>query len=384
MQPDNANPRQPGNAPQNEARRIPGSLGTITIAGVPVRFHFTFWLLVVWLIVIGSRGSQSAAGTTIYILSIFGCVLLHELGHALVARRFGIRTIEIVMLPIGGLARLERQPKAREELWVALAGPMVNFVIGGGILLWSYLAGHTFNPQEWMQASDANLMPRIAFANIVLAVFNLLPAFPMDGGRIVRSILARWRPEHEATRTAARIGMGMAAIMGLYGLLGANFFLVFIAFFIYVGAMQESMVTTQQQLIQGEKVRAAMITDFRTLNHGDTIRHAADTLLSTSQQDFPVVGGGSVSGLLGRTALLRAMATDGPEAYVAGAMDRDYLKVTPDMELADVMPMMSGKGSCVLVFEGEQLVGMLTTENLSEFLVLREIRQAREKAAQGE
>lgn len=124
-----------------DERRIPGSLGTVVVAGVPVRFHFTFWLLVVYLIWIGGKGSQSAGATTIYILAIFGCVLLHELGHAIVARRYNIRTIEIVMLPIGGLARLERQPRAREELWIALAGPMVNLVIGGLLFGWAALAG---------------------------------------------------------------------------------------------------------------------------------------------------------------------------------------------------------------------------------------------------
>ena len=379
MEPQQSSPQ----SRSRDDRRIPGSVGTVLVFGIPVRFHFTFWLIVVWLIVIGAKGNQSALGTTLYILSIFGSVLLHEVGHALVARHYGIRTLEIVMLPIGGLARLERQPKAREEFWVALAGPMVNLVIGGSILLSFLAAGQKLEPQEWMKASDANLLPRIAAANLILAVFNLLPAFPMDGGRIVRSLLARWRPEHEATRTAARIGMGMAAIMGLYGLLAADFFLIFIAFFIYVGAMQESMATQQQQLIRGEKVRSAMITDFRTLNHGNTIREAAQMLLSTSQQDFPVVAGSTVSGLLSRTGLMRAMASEGPEAYVAGAMERDFERVTPETDLADAVPKMAGRGSCLLVFDGEQLVGLLTAENLSEFLVLREIRQARERIAEG-
>lgn len=362
-----------------DERRIPGSLGTVVVAGVPVRFHFTFWLLVVYLIWIGGKGSQSAGATTIYILAIFGCVLLHELGHAIVARRYSIRTIEIVMLPIGGLARLERQPRAREELWIALAGPMVNLVIGGLLFGWAALAGLPVDPRNWMNPDDTNLLHRIGIANIILAVFNLLPAFPMDGGRIVRSLLARWRPEHEATRTAARIGMGMAAIMGMYGLLAANFFLIFIAFFVYVGAMQESLASQQQYLIRGAKVRAAMVTDFRTLNHGETIRDAAQMLLATTQQDFPVMGGGEVSGLLSRTALMRAMATEGPDAFVAGAMDREFIRVSPDTDLADAVPMMAGRGTCALVFEGGRLVGILTSENLSEFLMLREIGQARER-----
>lgn len=356
-------------------------MGTVQILGVPVRFHFTFWLIVVSLIVFGAKGKQSAAALTLYIVAIFGSVLLHEMGHALVARRFGIRTLEIVMLPIGGLARLERAPKAREELWVALAGPAVNVLIAGAIFGWLVVTGAPLAPENWREANDQSLLPMIAAANLVLAGFNLLPAFPMDGGRILRSLLSRFRPEHEATRTAARIGMGMAAMMGLYGLLATNFILVFIAFFVYVGAVQESLASQQQVLIRGEQVRSAMITDFRTLNHGDTIRDAASVLLSASQQDFPVKTGEHVAGLLTRTALLRAMATDGPDGYVAGAMDRDFARLTPDMDLADAMPFVAGKNSCALVFEGERLVGMLTAENLSEFLVLREIRHARERSA---
>ena len=362
--------------------QFPGTLGSVEVFGIPVRFHFTFWLIVVWLIVIGSRGAQSAAGTTFYILSIFGSVLLHELGHALVALRFKIKTLEIVMLPIGGLARLERPPRAREEFWVAIAGPAVNLIIGGALMAVAWLGGRPLAPETWMtQPSDANLAERIGVANLFLAVFNLLPAFPMDGGRVLRSLLARWRPESEATRTAARIGMGMAAIMGLYGLLAGNFFLVFIAFFIYVGAMQERVASDQQELIGAEVVHPAMVTDFRTLNHGDTLKDAANLLLATTQQDFPVMAGPSVVGLLTRQAMLRAMASEGPDAYVAGAMDRDYLRVSPSARLSDVVQQITSRqGSCALVFDEDTLVGMLTAENVSEFLILREIRRARDGA----
>jgi Zn-dependent protease/predicted transcriptional regulator len=366
--------------------RTPGTIGTVELFGIPVRFHFTFWLIVVWLIVIGSRGQQSAAGTTAYILAIFGSVLLHELGHALTARRFGIGTKEIMMLPIGGLARLERQPGAREEFWVALAGPAVNLVIGGALFAYVWASGAPVTPEKWVTApSDANLAERIGVANLILAGFNLLPAFPMDGGRILRSLLARWRPEHEATRTAARVGMGLAGIMGLYGLLAGNFFLVFVAFFVYVGAMQERVASDQKVLIGEAVVRPAMVTEFRTLNHGDTLRDAAELLLATAQQDFPVMAGPAVAGLLTRQAMLKAMAAEGPEAYVAGAMDRDFIRVTPSSNLGEaVQQIAASPGSCALVFEDERLVGMLTAENVSEFLVLREIGQARERSGEQE
>ena len=358
------NPRQ--------TQRAPGSLGLIRLFGIPVRFHFTFWLVAVWLIYIGVTAKQSIAGSTLYVLILFLSVLFHEAGHALAARHYGIQTLEIVMLPLGGLSRLERQPVPSEEFWVALAGPMVNFVAGGGLLAWTYLQGAMPALAHWQQPTDANLIPRLAVANLILAFFNLLPAFPMDGGRVVRALLAGSRPVEEATRMTARLGTGLAAMIGLYGLLSANFLLVFLAFFIYVGATQESMAVSAQVLIRGALVREAMITDYRTLNHGDTIRDAASLLLATSQQDFPVLAGEQVAGLLHRTALMRAMASDGPDGYVAGAMERDFARLAAEQSLEEAAPLV--KDGCALVFDGDRLAGMLTSENLSEFMVLRQIR----------
>lgn len=356
--------------------RIPGALGSITLFGIPVRFHFTFWLAIIWLIFIGASGKHSPLGLSLYITGICASILLHELGHAFAARHYQIRTHEIVMLPLGGLARLERQPSPAEEFWVALSGPMVNFVLGAGLLGWVYARGGALQFSDWLSASDTNLTPRIATANLVLAFFNLLPAFPMDGGRVLRSVLASRRSVEDATRIVARVGTAVAAATGLYGLLTANFLLIFFAFFIYVGNAQESVAASGQILMRGEPVRSAMITDFRTLAHGATIREAADLLLSTSQQDFPVVAGSSVVGLLSRTALMKAMAGEGPEAYVAGAMEREFPRLSPDADLGSAAAQLAA-GSCALVLEGDQLVGMLTAENLSEFLVLRQIRKSR-------
>lgn len=355
-------------------------MGLFRLFGVPVRFHFTFWLLVVWLIFLGSEGKQSMAGTALYIFGLFGSVLLHEAGHALAARRFGIQTMEIVMLPLGGLSKLARQPKPAEEFWVALAGPMVNFVLGAALLGWTYWQGGTVALSHWRASTDENLPERLAVTNLILAFFNLLPAFPMDGGRVMRALLAAKRPIEDATRLTARIGTAVAASMGLYGLLNSNFVFVFFAFFIYVGATQEVMATSAQALMRGASVFEAMITDFRTLHHSNTIRDAADLLLATTQQDFPVLSGEETVGLLNRTALMKAMAAEGPDAYVAGVMDRDFARLSPGMGLSDAALLMGQSGNCALVFEREKLVGLLTAENLSEFLVLRKIRESRGSA----
>jgi Zn-dependent protease/CBS domain-containing protein len=353
-------------------------VGGVRIFGVPVRLHFTFVLLLIFLLFAGIGGQQSGAMTAVYIVALFASVLLHELGHTLVARRFGIRTLEIVMYPIGGVSRPERQPAARQELWIALAGPMVNFLIAVAIMGW--IAAHQgfLSLRELAQPTDANLAQRIALGNLVLGVFNLLPAYPMDGGRILRSILSLSRPEEEATRIAAGAGQGMAVLIGLLGLLWGNFMLVFVALFVYLGAFQEGAAARSRLLTSGYPVSAAMITDFRTLAHGATIRDAADLLLQSSQHDFPVVHGDAVIGLLTRSALVRAMMTEqGAEAYVAGAMDRDFPRLDPNSSLAEAIPKLQVAGGVALVMdEDDRLVGILTSEHLSEFLLLRQIGAA--------
>jgi len=349
-----------------------GSVWSLRLLGVPIRLHFTFVLLLVFLIVAGLGGSQSIGYSALYLIALFASVLLHELGHAWVSSRYGIRTIEVVMFPIGGVSRMERDPKPQEELWIALAGPMVNLVLAFALFALLYYRHAIVGLNELLRPTDTNLIERIAFGNLILALFNFIPAFPMDGGRVLRSILARFKPENEATRIAAWAGRMLAISMGLYGLLATHFLLVFVAFFVYLGAAQESAAAMGRSLTAGMPVRAAMVTEFHTLSHGSTIRDAANLLLATSQQDFPVVHGDQVLGLLGRNALLRALAHDGPEAYVGGAMDREPLKLFADQQLADVLPQMAQTGICALVMDpSDHLVGLLSAENLSQFLLLR-------------
>ncbi|MGH9628462.1 MAG: site-2 protease family protein [Bryobacteraceae bacterium] len=357
--------------PKPTSETASGTGGSFRLLGVPIRLHFTFVILVIFLIAIGIGGGVSAWASVLYILALFLSVLLHELGHVAVSKHYGIKTIEIVMYPIGGLAKLERNPKPREEFWIALAGPAVNLVIAGGILGYLFATSRVDSFDRLLVPSDANLAERIAIGNLILAGFNMIPAFPMDGGRVLRAALARFKPEEEATRTAAAAGRFLAIAMGLFGLLNGFPMLIFIALFVYLGAAQESAASMGRTLTQGIPVRSAMITDYRTLAHGDSIREAANLLLSTSQQDFPVVLGEQVIGLLGRNALLRGMAIEGPESYVAGVMDRQYAVVSPDMDLAEAIPVLAKAGSCALVMEGEELLGLLTRENLSEFLMLR-------------
>ena len=360
---------------QNEGR-MAGTVGNLRLFGVPIRLHFTFVLLLIFLISIGLGGKQSGAATAVYILALFASVLLHEIGHVLVARWYGIGTREIVMFPIGGVSRLENQPKARQELLIVAAGPLVNLLIA--IILLA--TQRNFVPLETLRVpTDANLIQRIAMGNLLLGLFNLLPAYPMDGGRILRSVIAFWKSEEEATQIAASAGQFLAVAMGLFGLLSGNFLLMFVALFVYLGAQQEGAAARGRSLTSGVLVKAAMITDFRTLSHGNTIREAGDLLLSTSQQDFPVMHGDEVVGLLTRSALMRGMLHEGPDAYVAGVMERNFPRVPADMELAAALPILSAAGSSALVMDGDRLLGLLTAQNLYEFMLLRQVSIAQAK-----
>jgi len=357
----------------NQARRRTSG---IVILGVPVRFHFTFVLLLLFLLFAGFKDPAGAAADILFVVLLFISVLFHELGHAVTARRYGIRTQEIVLYPIGGVARITATAPPKAELWIALAGPFVNFAIAGVLLGGLFLARRSVGMDGILKATDENLVERTVAANLLLAVFNLLPAFPMDGGRVLRALLAMWKGEARATEIAAKAGRTLAIGMGLYGLLSAHFMLLFIALFVYLGATQEGMASAGRSLMEGATVRSAMITEFRTLPHGSTMRDAAQLLLATTQQDFPVVHGSQVVGLLDRTAFLRGMAMEGGEAYVSAVMDRNFLRLNPEMDLTQAIPLISESGPCALVMREEHLEGLLTRENLSEFLLLRRFGMA--------
>lgn len=350
----------------NTSRR----LSSFQFRGALVHLHFTFVLLLIFLLVNGFDSTQPLTVYLGYVFAILASVLLHEAAHAIVAWRYGIKTLEITLFPTGGISRFDRTPSTQQELWIALAGPVVNFLIAGSLC--GVLAYQGNLPRDFALGGPggSNLLAEIALGNLVLAVFNLLPAAPMDGGRILTSFLSRFQPDDRATRNASFAGKMLAFSIGLFGLLNAHFLLVFVAFFVYLGAAQEGAAAIGRQLTHGIPVRAAMVTEYKTLSHGDTVRHAANMLLATSQQDFPVVHGDQVLGLLGRNALLRAMAREGPDAFVAGVMDRNYPTLSPDLDLAEVLPTM-GHGACALVMQGERLLGLLTSENLSQFVLLR-------------
>jgi Zn-dependent protease/CBS domain-containing protein len=363
------------------------SLRVATVSGIPIRLHFTFLLLIIWLAVSGI--GNGGAGMVLVVLGLFFCIALHELGHSLVAQRYGYGVRDITLYPIGGVAAIEGSPTPRHELFIALAGPMVNVAIAavlGTILLVLGRIPDAQTAEAMMRLVESDPLLFLLSANITLVVFNMIPAFPMDGGRVLRALLGMKLGKGRATQIAARVGQFMAVLMGLYGLGVFNgrqhLGLMLIALFVFFGANQEVQVETTRDIVEDAPVKAAMIREFQTLQTGDTLRRAAETLLETTQQDFPVLFGDEVMGVLTRAQLLQGLAREGDGAYVSEVMLRDVLIATEDEPLEDYMLSPDGvQRAPVLVNDAAgRLVGMLTVDNLMEYLTLRQIARNREEA----
>lgn len=342
-------------------------------AGIDVYVHITFSLLVAWIALSQWRSSHAMAAVLRevgFVLTVFLCIVLHEFGHALTARRYGIVTRDITLLPIGGVARLERMPdKPIQEFFVALAGPAVNVVIAACLALG---LGMTGKLSAWSQVSifSHSFLHRLLAVNLFIVLFNLLPAFPMDGGRVVRAFLASRMPYAKATAIAAAIGQCMAvtfAILGLYAPI-----LLFIAFFVWIGASQESSAAEVKEGLQGVFVKDAMITDFQTLDAGDRLSRAIDLILAGPQHDFPVVDNGQVLGILGRTQLMVALAQHGRDWPVSQVMVRNVPALDAHRLVAEVITDLHNCECQTLPVMSEgRLVGLLTSENVGEFLMIR-------------
>ncbi len=362
--------------PEHERPASPWAFQVAVVAGIPVRLHITFLLFLVW---IGWTGqSQSGWQWPIYVLAVFFCVVLHEFGHALTAKKYGIKTTNITLYPIGGVAMLESRPTAKQELWVTIMGPAVNVVIAGLLYLYMWIS-----PQQFQLTSDirvGGILPALFFTNISLALFNLIPAFPMDGGRILRAALSLRLGELRATRIAAGVGQVVAIGLGVAGIITSQVILMLIAFFVFLVAGQELTSTVTRSLLAGRKVRDAMMRNFATLPHGTTLQEASELLIAGSQTDFPVTSGSDVLGILERSELSIGLTEDGPHAYVAGRMNRNANRCRPDDDLEWAAEQFAAAGRRpVLVMEGDDLVGMLTQENLSEFIMLQDAASRRKK-----
>ena len=353
------------------------------IAGIDVRIHATFFLLLGFVGYFAGHKAGAGWGFSAVLiwLLVFLCVLLHELGHALAAKAYGIPTVDITLYPIGGVARMERMPeKPVQELVVAIAGPLVNVVIIivlGAVL---FATGNLdlaaiFGDSDGVGRNQVlDLLQILFWTNIVMVVFNLIPAFPLDGGRVLRALLATRMEYARATRIAAGIGQGLALALGIFAAFTGQILLILIAIFIYMAAESEAAIVQMRSVTAGLPVSSAMVTRFDTLDHRSTLNQAIDVLLGTSQHEFPVLDdNGGFAGMLTKHDLLVALRNTGADTPVTDVMTKGLPTVLPQTSLDRALDFVRQAGVAALpVLDNTgRLVGLITPENVNELLMVR-------------
>lgn len=338
------------------------------IAGTVVKVHVTFLLLLALFLVAGG------VAAVLMILAIFACVVAHEFGHVAMARRFGVRTPDVILLPIGGLARLERMPEEpRQELLIALAGPAVTLALAA--LFYAVLRAGGAAPPLLPSLSVAgdSLLSDLYRINVLLLLFNLIPAFPMDGGRVLRAILAARQGLARATRIAASVGQMLAFGLGFAALMTGNMLLLLIAFFVFLGAGAEAAAVETRAAGLGLTVRDMMVTDFRTLPAWATLRDAAELLVASDQREFPVVDNtGSVEGILTRDDLVKGLSQKGADALARSALQAPSPPVSAALPFEVALATLQSSGRTALpVIENGRLIGMLTKDNITDLVLVR-------------
>jgi len=350
------------------------------IAGIDIYIHATFFILIAWIALSYWRveGTMAAVLSGVgFILALFSCVVLHELGHALTARRYGIRTRNIVLLPIGGVAALERMPDdPKQEMLVALAGPAVNLVIAVGLWLWLSMS-KVLVPVDDLSVTGGLFLQRLMLINVILAVFNLFPAFPMDGGRVLRAALSMRMGRNRATQAAAKIGQGLALFLGFIGLL-YNPFLLFIALFVWIGAAAEAGMEQIKSTLSDMAVGQAMLTDYHVLSPDNNLAYAIKLTLAGSQKEFPVVLNEDVVGVLTQDDLLKGLQTGGEQAPVSDWMQTQIHSADINQPVHRILQELQTCHCPLLCVTSEgKLAGIVNLENIMELIKIQTALQER-------
>jgi stage IV sporulation protein FB len=343
-----------------------------------VKVHFTFILLLAFLYldIRKASGAELALLVTEFLLLLFLCVLLHEFGHILMARHYGIRTPDVILLPIGGVARLERLPEEpRQEFLIALAGPAVTLVIALALSLCLRVVGQPLVwPWDGFGFAEASLSQLLFSTNVLLLLFNMLPAYPMDGGRVLRSVLMARIGLVRATRIAASVGQAFAMVAGVYGLAKGEPMLILIGVFVFFGAAQEAAMVETRAAGRGITIDQMMITRFLTIPVYSTVRQAVELLLQGEQREFPVVDNlGRIEGLVTRDHLIRALSVRGPDAPVSEAMAHGVPRLALGLSFDEALGRLrsSGLPALPVVDGGGRLVGLLTMDNITDLILVR-------------
>jgi stage IV sporulation protein FB len=355
------------------------SIPLFSVRGITIRMHITFPLILIWAALqfglLSGRGLSGAIFGIVVTFLLFAIVVLHELGHSLAAQRYGVPVKQIVLLPIGGVAQLAKIPEdPGQEFVIAIAGPLVNFglailmVIAGPILGQGIrLAGPGSLLENVGDLSVGSIFNYVFMSNLFLGVFNLIPAFPMDGGRVLRALLASRMNYARATTIAATIGQTLAWLLGLWGFLGGGFFMILIAIFIYLGAGQESQIAQIRNVLGGLTVEQAYSRHARTLSPQSMLQDAIDLTLSTFQADFPVCEGERLVGLLPYTRLIEALHRHGSGIPVREVMLTNVAAVSPKEEMFAVQQRMSENHLDALpVADGDRFLGLITNRDIGE------------------
>jgi len=344
------------------------SLRIARIGGTDVKVHVTFLLL------LGFFWLSGGAAAGLLLLALFGCVLLHEFGHIGMAARFGVRTPDVILLPIGGLARLERMPEEpKQEFLIAIAGPVVTLVLAAIFYAWLAFEGRPPEVFPGLRVQSEGFLETLYGINVLLLLFNLLPAFPLDGGRVLRALLATRLGLVRATRIAGSVGQMLAFAIGFFALTTGAILLLLIAFFIFIGAGSEATAVETRVAGRGLAVRDMMVTDFRTLPIHATLADAAEALVAGEQREFPVVDNlGTVEGILTRDDLVRGLAARGGGGLARDAMSAQTTEIPPGLSFEEALELLrASKLPALPVVDGGQLVGMLTLDNITDLLLIR-------------
>jgi Zn-dependent protease len=356
------------------------SLNLGRYSGIKVQIHWTFWLLFIFigfLVIANEGGAEDLFWNFLFIFALFFCVVLHEFGHALAARRYGIGTRSITLLPIGGVASLKDMPDdPKQEFVIAIAGPLVNVVIA--LLLYLIVPVENFlvdDPELFEEQLDginaANFLFYLLMVNVILVLFNMIPAFPMDGGRVFRAALSTRMNRVQATKAATTLGKFMALIFFLFGLF-FNIILAIIAVFIYFGAHSENIMIQQISLLEGNDIRDAMITDFTTLKPEETLQHAVDRILASTEQDFIVTANGKPIGILFMADLAQALREKSRNTPVREVMNENFVTLEASAPLPTAYRQFRrGDRNFFPIMENGELIGVLDMNNINEFLTLR-------------
>lgn len=346
------------------------------IGGTEIKVHLTFLLLLAWagISTYQEQGPAAALADTLFLVALFGCVLLHEFGHILMARRFGVRTPDVILLPIGGVARLERIPEEpKQEFLIALAGPAVTVVIASAL----FVVTSFLRQQPALRdpsATDVPFLVRLMAVNVLLLLFNLIPAFPLDGGRVLRALLAHRLGLARGTRIASSIGQLFAIALGIYGISQSAPMLTLVAFFVFLGAGAEASAVETRLAGEGLRVAQMMVTDFRTIAIHATLSQAVELLLAGEQREFPVVDNlGRTEGILTRDDLIRGLSQRGPASTVAEAMTAAAPTVAPTLGFHEALERLrsSRLPALPVVDAGGALVGLLTLDNITDLMLVR-------------